>query len=114
MKSEFPLTGSSCFGDYRNNWLHKRLWLNNKRNEHLRLSPTDKDLAQMLITEIAKVSAPKNKKNAPAAESGDKKRKRTGDKLIRLDDLIPEKDVKGGRQLPFGVADTTQTKEKRE
>ena len=34
--------------------------------------------------------------------------KRTRDKLIRLDDLIPEKDVKGGRQLPFGVTDTTQ------
>jgi hypothetical protein len=33
--------------------------------------------------------------------------------LIRLDDLIPEKDVKGGRQLPFGVTDTTQTNEKR-
>jgi hypothetical protein len=32
----------------------------------------------------------------------------TRDKLIRLDDLIPEKDVKGGRQLPFGVTDTTQ------
>jgi len=28
--------------------------------------------------------------------------------LIRLDDLIPEKDVKGGRQLPFGVTETTQ------
>jgi hypothetical protein len=55
------------------------------------------------------VNTPKNKKNAPAAESGDKKRKRTRDKLIRLDDLIPEKDVKGGRQLPFGVTDTTRT-----
>jgi hypothetical protein len=35
-------------------------------------------------------------------------------KLIRLDDLIPEKDVKGGRQLPFGVTtqhnETTQNK----
>ena len=30
------------------------------------------------------------------------------DKLIRLDDLIPEKDVKGGQQVPFGVTDTTQ------
>ena len=41
-----------------------------------------------------------------------KRRKRTRDKLIRLDDLIPEKDVKGGRQLPFGVTDTTQNNEK--
>jgi hypothetical protein len=54
------------------------------------------------------VNTPKNKKNAPAAESGIKTRKRTRDKLIRLDDLIPEKDVKGGRQLPFGVTETTQ------
>jgi hypothetical protein len=62
----------------------------------------------MLITEIAKVSAPKNKKNAPAAEeSGNQRPKRRKDKLIRLDDLIPEKDVKGGRQLPFGVTDAT-------
>jgi hypothetical protein len=54
------------------------------------------------------VNTPKNKKNAPATESGIKRHKRTWDKLIRLDDLIPEKDVKGGRQLPFGVTETTQ------
>jgi hypothetical protein len=53
------------------------------------------------------VNTPKNKENAPAAESGIKRRKRTADKLIRLDDLIPEKDVKGGRQ-PFGVTETIQ------
>jgi len=29
------------------------------------------------------VNAPKNKKNAPAAESGNKRRNRTADKLIR-------------------------------
>ena len=54
------------------------------------------------------MNTPKNKKNAPATESGIKRHKRTRDKLIRLDDLIPEKDVKGGRQLPFGVTETTQ------
>jgi hypothetical protein len=54
------------------------------------------------------VNTPKNKKNATATESGIKGRKRTRDKLIRLDDLIPEKDVKGGRQLPFGVTETIQ------
>jgi len=59
------------------------------------------------------VNTPKDKKNARAAESGNKRRKRTRDKLIRLDDLIPKKDVKGGRQLPFGVTDTIQTNEKR-
>ena len=51
------------------------------------------------------MNTPKNKENAPAAESGSKRRKRTTDKLIRLDDLIPQKDVKGGRQMPFGVTE---------
>jgi len=55
------------------------------------------------------VNTPKNKKNAPAAESGSKRRKRTRDKLIHLDDLIPEKDVKGGRQVPFGVTEHNTT-----
>ena len=54
------------------------------------------------------MSAPKTKKDAPAAESGSKKRKRAKGKLIHLDDLIPEKDVKGGQQILFGVSDTTQ------
>jgi hypothetical protein len=55
------------------------------------------------------VSAPKNKKNAPAAgESENQRPKRSKAKLIRLDDLIPKQDVKGGQQLLFGVTDTTQ------
>ena len=58
--------------------------------------------------EIAKVSAPENKKKAPAAgESGNQRLKRTKDKLIRLNDLIPKQDVTGGHHLLFG--DTTQT-----
>jgi hypothetical protein len=52
------------------------------------------------------VSAPKSKKNAPAEESGSQRQKRTKEKLIRLDDLIPKEDVKGGRHLPFGATDT--------
>ena len=55
-----------------------------------------------------KVSAPKDEENAPAGKSAAKRRKRSK-ALIRLDDLIPKKDVKGGRQLPFGVTDTRQT-----
>jgi hypothetical protein len=55
------------------------------------------------------VSASKNKKNAPAGESGNQRPKRKKEKLIRLDDLIPKQDVKGGHQLLFGVTDTTQT-----
>jgi hypothetical protein len=54
------------------------------------------------------VNTPRDKNNAPAEESGSRRRKRSKDKLIRLNDLIPEKDVKGGRQMLFGVTDTTQ------
>jgi hypothetical protein len=46
------------------------------------------------------VSAPKKPKKCA---------KRRKDKLIRLDDLIPKQDVKGGHQLLFGATDTTQT-----
>jgi len=52
---------------------------------------------------------PKHKKNAPAGESGNQRPKRRKEKLIRLDDLIPKKDVTGGGQLPFGVPDNTTT-----
>jgi len=55
------------------------------------------------------VSAPKNNKNAPTGESGNQRSKRRKDKLIRLDDLMPKQDVKGGHQLLFGATDTTQT-----
>jgi hypothetical protein len=54
------------------------------------------------------VSAPKNKKNAPAGESGIQKQKRKKEKLIRLDDLIPKENVLGGRQLLFGATDINQ------
>jgi hypothetical protein len=52
------------------------------------------------------VSSPKNKKEAPA---GDNQRLRKKDKMIRLDDLIPKKNVLGGRQLLFGASETTQS-----
>jgi len=59
------------------------------------------------------VSAPKNKKNAPAGESGSQRPKRKREKVIRLDDLIPKQDVTGGHQLLFGATDTpTQTNPK--
>ena len=54
------------------------------------------------------MSAPKIKKNAPSGESENERLKRRKGKLIRLDDLIPKQDVKGGRQL-FGTTDTIQT-----
>jgi hypothetical protein len=61
-----------------------------------------------LARQEAQVSAPKKKKNAPAGESGNQRPKRRKDKLIRLDDLIPKQDVKGGHQLLFGATETTQ------
>jgi len=33
-----------------NNELHKRLWFNDKRNDHRRICPCAEDLARMLIT----------------------------------------------------------------
>ena len=63
------------------------------------------DLARILITKAAKVSA---SKNAPAAgESGNQRPKRRKDKLIRLNDLIPKQDVTGGQRLLFGVTGKT-------
>jgi hypothetical protein len=53
------------------------------------------------------VSAPKNKKCA-AGESENQRPKRKREKLIRLDDLIPKQDVKGGHQLLFGATDTAE------
>jgi hypothetical protein len=55
------------------------------------------------------VSASKDKKNASARGSANQRPKRGKDKLIRLEDLIPKQDVKGGRQLLFGLTDTTKT-----
>ena len=52
---------------------------------------------------------PKNDKDASAGGSENKRRKRAKAKLIRLDDLIPEKDAKGGNQMLFGATDRTQT-----
>jgi hypothetical protein len=54
------------------------------------------------------VSSPKNKKNAPAGETASQGQPRKKDKMIRLDDLIPKKNVLGGRQLLFGASDITQ------
>ena len=67
------------------------------------------ELAQMLVIVGREVRAPKNKKDAPAGESMSQRPKRKSQKLIRLDDLIPKRNVAGGRQLYFGASDPTQT-----
>ena len=90
--------------------LRNCLLVKEKPVAHSYLDQVLRDLARILITEIAKVSAPKNKKNAPAAgESENQRPKRSKAKLIRLDDLIPKQDVKGGQHLLFGVTDTKQS-----
>jgi hypothetical protein len=48
-----------------------------------------------------------NKKKAPAGDSGNQRPKRSRQKSIRLDDLIPRDDVVGGHKLLFGAHDTT-------
>ena len=44
-----------------------------------------------------------NTNNKKAKENASKNKKM---RLLRLDDLIPKKNVMGGRQLPFGATDT--------
>jgi hypothetical protein len=89
--------------------LHNCFPAKKKSDDHFYLDRVLRDLARILITEIAKVSAPKSKKNAPAGESGNQRPKRRKDKVIRLDDLIPKQDVTGGHQLLFGATDAKQT-----
>ena len=53
----------------------------------------------------AHVSSSKEKKDADSGERGAQRQKRSKDKLIRLDDLIPDEKVVGGGKY-FGAADT--------
>jgi len=61
----------------------------------------------MLDVNRAPVSSSQDKKDADSGERGTQRQKRSKEKLIRLDDLIPDEKVVGGRQL-FGATDTTQ------
>jgi len=60
------------------------------------------------------VSASKKQKSAQAGDSKNQKQEREKEKLIRLDDLIPKQNVRGGRQLFFGASDTQQPTRKTE
>jgi len=53
------------------------------------------------------VSSSKKKIDADSEERGVQRQKRSKDKLVRLDNLIPGEDVVGGGQL-FGATDATQ------
>ena len=81
------------------------------RECHFTVPELFQDLARILVTTRPNVSAPRDKKNAPAGELGHQRPKRRKEKVIRLDDLIPKKDVTGG-QLLFGATDTIQTNQK--
>jgi hypothetical protein len=48
------------------------------------------------------VKPPKDKKPEPAVEPAKEKQGSSGAKMIRLDDLIPKQDVKGGSRGFFG------------
>ncbi len=91
---------------------HNCLPVKKKLGDRFYLAQVSRDLARILMTDIAKVSAPKKKKNAPAGGSGNQRPKRRKAKLIRLDDLISKEDVTGGHQYLFGVTDTIQPNEK--
>jgi hypothetical protein len=54
-----------------------------------------------------------NENDAQAEETKTPQPESEKDKLIRLDDLIPKKNVRGGRQLLFGATDTSSTHNKR-
>ena len=54
------------------------------------------------------MSASKQKKGAQAGDAKSQKQESPNEKLIRLDDLIPKKNVRGGRQFFLG-ASTTET-----
>ena len=52
------------------------------------------------------MSASKKEKGAQAGDEQTRKQEETKDKLIRLDDLIPKQNVRGGRQYIFGTSNT--------
>ena len=55
------------------------------------------------------MSTPKDKDPSPVGGSPMQKQSNKKEKLIRLDDLIPKKNVSGGRQLLFGATEIDQT-----
>jgi hypothetical protein len=52
------------------------------------------------------VSASKQNKGAQAGDNKNQKPGGKKEKLIRLDDLIPKQNVRGGRQFYFGTSNT--------
>ncbi|MGZ4983184.1 MAG: hypothetical protein ACXWG0_02665 [Chthoniobacterales bacterium] len=63
-------------------------------------------MARRVLIGSVKVSASKQTKGAQAGETKNQKPEGTKEKLIRLDDLIPKQNVRGGRQMYFGSSNT--------
>jgi hypothetical protein len=61
-----------------------------------------------MVLMLHTVSSSKEKKDADSGERGPHRQKRSKEKLIRLDDLLPDKKVVGGRLFGAGATDTTQ------
>jgi hypothetical protein len=57
-----------------------------------------------------KVSASKQTKGAQAGDNKNQKPGGKKEKLIRLDDLIPKQNVRGGNKFYFGSSDTETNK----
>jgi hypothetical protein len=56
-----------------------------------------------------KVSASKQNKGAQAGDAKNQKPGAKKEKLIRLDDLIPKQNVRGGRQIYYFGSSNTET-----
>jgi len=66
-------------------------------------------VARMVLM-LRTVSSSKEKRDADSGEHGAQRRKRSKEKLIRLDDLLPDKKVVGGGGQLFGATDITTKK----
>jgi hypothetical protein len=91
--------------------MRNSLRVHKKSENHLYWNQLLADMARILLTAYSQSEFPEQQeKSTRRRESGNQRPKRRKDKLIRLDDLIPKKDVTGGHQLLFGVTDTTPVK----
>ncbi len=76
--------------------------------------PDDRTLLARIMVMGWRVSAPKHNQETPVREPKGQRQKGGSEKLIRLDDLIPKGNVKGGRQLFFGASDTLENNKQKD
>jgi hypothetical protein len=75
------------------------------------MNAASKPLAWIMVKE-AIVKPSKDKKLNPAGDPAKEKQAPPGTKMIRLDDLIPKQDVKGGSRVFFGGKHLKSTENK--